>query len=537
MKKTVTINLSGIVFTLDEDAYESLQIYLNSIRKGFSNSEGCDEILADIEARIAELFKEMLEGATQVISMKELDQVIEVMGKVEDFIDDDSEETENSQEHTNEEQGEKQAYSRLYRDGEKRILAGICSGLSYRLQIDPIWLRILFVVFAGFFIPVYVILWIVIPEAKTTSEKLEMKGEPINIGSIGKTIEDSLNDITDRINKETAGMKGPNNPARKLLIRIIELITALVSVVFRFVTTIVGFTFSIVGFTLLATIIIIVFANGISSVWMPIADVDFPNQTQLLTMLFGNEMDLFLGKVGLGLLIGIPALALLYVGIKLIFKIKQSFIGLGLGLTCLWIVGLLLTIFTGATFIQEFRMEDEVVNVTSLDTATTDTLRISLNNDLFKHGDHQFRIGHGPGHFRIKLDEEHVYLGNPRLSIEKASGDQFEVHLYKKSRGTTTDEANNLAQQIKYLYQVSLDEITFDSHYEIQTNSKWRVQEVHVVLSIPEGKAVKLDDKILRILKWTDNASDSWPVDMVGKTWTMTSNNGLTCIGCDKDDL
>jgi len=211
MKKTLTVNLNNTVYHIDEDAYESLQEYLNSLRNHFAEEEGADEILSDIEARIAELFKERLRFGMQIITLREVNEIITIMGHPEDFdrdmIDDETSETQFDSENkqydekkgTNIEipinENEIKAKRRLFRDGENRILGGVASGIGCYLNIDPVFIRVLFVIltfFWGTAILIYILLWICIPEARTAAQKLEMKGEPVTIENIKKAVKEEM---------------------------------------------------------------------------------------------------------------------------------------------------------------------------------------------------------------------------------------------------------------------------------------------------------------------------------------------------------
>ncbi|MBN2616570.1 MAG: PspC domain-containing protein [Bacteroidales bacterium] len=191
MKKTVNINLNGIGFTLDEDAYDVLEEYLNSINAHFKNKEGGAEIIKDIEARIAELFQQLTAAGKQVLDVADVNNVKEQLGKPSDF---DEEEPIHEEEFT-------RSFKRLYRDPMDRIIGGVCSGLGAYFHVDPVWVRILFVIatLSGVSPLVYLILWIIMPPARTASDRLEMRGEPVNISNIEKVIREEFNGIRDRV--------------------------------------------------------------------------------------------------------------------------------------------------------------------------------------------------------------------------------------------------------------------------------------------------------------------------------------------------
>ena len=145
MNKTVNINLAGIFFHIDEDAFLKLKNYLDAIKHSFTDSQGRDEIIQDIEARIAELFAEKRETDKQVIGMREVDAVIEIMGQPEDYkVDDDifeDEETSHSS-YSNTKHTEAKTEKRnkkLYRDPDNSYISGVSSGLGHYFSIDPVW--------------------------------------------------------------------------------------------------------------------------------------------------------------------------------------------------------------------------------------------------------------------------------------------------------------------------------------------------------------------------------------------------------------
>lgn len=196
MKKTITINLGGTVFSIDEDAYGLLKSYLEKIESYFSDEDDRNEIMADIESRIAELFSAANRSGAKPVTIKDVEKIIEVMGDPGDIADmageaGDAEESERSS-------AGRKGHRRIYRDVDNRILGGVCSGMSAYWSIDVVWIRIAFVVlsllfFSGFL--VYLLLWLVIPPAQTTAQKLEMRGEPVNISSIGKAVKEEFNNV------------------------------------------------------------------------------------------------------------------------------------------------------------------------------------------------------------------------------------------------------------------------------------------------------------------------------------------------------
>ena len=193
MNRTITMNLSGIIFHIEEDAYEKLNKYLSTIKGYFKDSEGREEIMNDIEARIAEMLQEKVSTAKQAVLMSDVETVISLMGKPEEFAG----ETDKSESAANADTSSEDFRTsypnnkrrRVFRDTDEKILGGVCAGIANYFDFDPIWIRAAFAIsfFAfgsGFLL--YIILWIIIPEAKTTAEKLEMHGEKVDVNNIGK---------------------------------------------------------------------------------------------------------------------------------------------------------------------------------------------------------------------------------------------------------------------------------------------------------------------------------------------------------------
>jgi len=169
MKKVININFQGRVIPIEETAYEELQRYVESLRKYFANEEGRDEIINDIEGRIGELFSERLKKGSTVITDEDVNGVISSIGRPEDFYRaEESTGTRASTSSSTTSQTHTYSYAtggrgRFYRNADDKIIAGVCSGLANYVGIDPVWARILFVIFIGALWWVYIILWIVVP--------------------------------------------------------------------------------------------------------------------------------------------------------------------------------------------------------------------------------------------------------------------------------------------------------------------------------------------------------------------------------------
>ncbi len=204
MKKVLNINMRGIIITIEEDAFQKLSNYLDSINSHFKTKKGYEDIMSDIETRIAELFQQKLKDGKQSISMEDVEEIISVMGHPSDFNLDEEEYTATAAETY------KRKQKRLFRDMDNRMIAGVCAGLGAYFNIDLVWFRVAFVAalfLGGSSILVYLILWVVIPPARTLSEKLEMQGDPVTIENIENAFKEEVSGLKDKLNDLTKQAK------------------------------------------------------------------------------------------------------------------------------------------------------------------------------------------------------------------------------------------------------------------------------------------------------------------------------------------
>jgi len=205
MNKVLNINVGRYPFSIDDIAYEKLDNYLLSLQNYFSKSEGCKEIMQDIESRIAELFQEKLSGRS-IVSLEMVEETINIMGTPEVFGTEWNQNDEPTASHSGEQQttadwGIKTG-KKLFRDPSDTKIGGVCSGLAQYIGIqDVIWVRLFFVLtaFAGGFAAIlYIILWAITPEARNSADRLAMKGEPINVHNIARKVEEEIDDLTHK---------------------------------------------------------------------------------------------------------------------------------------------------------------------------------------------------------------------------------------------------------------------------------------------------------------------------------------------------
>lgn len=354
MKKTLTINLNNAVFHIDEDAYELLQAYLNEVGNHFKSENEKADIMADIEARIAELFTEKMEKTKNVITIEDVDSVIAIMGKPSQFVDEDPEEGTESESKSDGTTKSRKS-KKYYRDVENRSLSGVASGLAAYLNWDVTLVRIIFVVLAfitsGTFILIYLLMWLIVPKAETTAQKLEMQGEDVNIETIKNKMIDAKEYIESDKFKKSATEAGS---------RLFELL----HVFFKIIFTLVGGLISIIGVIIIAGLIfgLIVFLlepeaiTGLHPELFSILGTVSPEKAILLL-------------ISMILIIGAPIFALLYWSMNTIFKNNQNRSKSGLWVSLfLWLAGIFMFLGTGADvinkiknseFISHYRLDDD----------------------------------------------------------------------------------------------------------------------------------------------------------------------------------
>lgn len=215
MQQTISINLAGLVFHIEKDAFDELQSYLDQIKQYLANNESKEEIIQDIESRIAEIFQERLSSRKEALTMEDIQAVKTALGEPETF--------QGASEHQpgeNQDEGkQEETYTRkgqVHRDIDNRVIGGVCSGIGQYYNIDPLWLRlgfVLAVLLSGSGILLYIILWIIIPAAKTPVQKMEMRGERVTVSNIERSFageSSSKKSSNDNVNGDQFTDKGKN---------------------------------------------------------------------------------------------------------------------------------------------------------------------------------------------------------------------------------------------------------------------------------------------------------------------------------------
>lgn len=330
MKKTLTVNLGGTVFHIDEDAYRLLDNYLSNLKLHFSKQDGAEEIVNDIELRISELFSEKLNAGSQVITITDVEAVITRIGKPEEM-----------EAGTEEEKASAGASSytstrrRLYRNPDDRMLGGVIGGFSVYLGWDATWFRLIFILcmIFGFklLLPTYIICWIIIPEARTAAEKLSMRGEAVTVENIGKTVTDGFEKVSNHVNDYVRSDK-PRTTLQRVgdgLITVVGWILKIFLVLFAIVCSPVLFVFGVVFVALLFAAIAVAVSGGAALMSL------FPAVDWVLPVSPLSAIVMYIAGI---LIVGIPLISIVFAIFRPLLNWQPMASGLKWTLLILWLV-------------------------------------------------------------------------------------------------------------------------------------------------------------------------------------------------------
>lgn len=588
MKKNISINISGIIFHIEEDAFDRLKAYLDSINRYFSTFDDSQEIIADIESRIAEIFLAKLSEEKQVITTDDVEALIATMGSISDFqavedpeLDDSTGEEHKSQSKSSEKSFNTEGNKRLYRDEKRKIVGGVCSGIAHYFSIDALWVRLLFTIIllgsagfiliayfvmwavipgndqlpedkklkkmfrdsenkalggvaagianyfgvdiviirvlfvismflGGFGFITYIILWIILPEAKTISDKVQMKGDPITLTNIESNIKQSLNVKED--SDESVFVKILLFPFRLIAI-VIDALSKALGPIFRllvdFIRVIVGGSFVLAG---LMTILGLVIAGGIL---VGIFSQDLISIGHLHFGDMGLPLDTFTtGLPSFTLLAAffvatIPSFLLIMLGASLIAKRIVFSSNTGWTVFAIFMISAVVLAVNVPTIVYSFK-EDGAYEKEMTFKTTDHTTLLKLKD--------------------VGLDE---YDG-AHLKIRGYNGEEIKLVQVFEAQGRDRREAERNAQMVTYNVEAIDSVIYFDSNIEFKDDAIFRAQRLHMTLYIPYNTKFTIDDDLRYILNnnWWYGYRSSMIEDNV---WIFT-NDGLECVTCPEEE-
>lgn len=590
MKKNISINISGIIFHIEEDGYELLRKYLDSVNRYFSNFEDSTEILADIEGRIAEIFLSKLNDSKQVITAEDVNALMGIMGSVNDFKaaeesefatepmgapkeNRQKEKSNNSQQESNAGGGSSTYKSsepkRLYRDQQRQFLGGVCAGLANYFNVDAVWIRLLFAVlmfaygtaillyiilwiavpasntleepvvgkklyrdsetkvlggvssgiaayfgvdvvvvrilflisffFFGTGILLYIILWVVLPEAKTVTERMQMQGEPVTLSNIESNIKKNINE--DGSKEESTLAKILLLPFRalaailtafgKILVPIVEVIRLAFGVCVSVVAIIMIFCLFVVGGVFMG--MVTTFPDWINL--GPITETTFPLQA------FTQSFPPFFIVTSF-IVVLIPLVFSLLLGISIVAKRLIFGATIGWSLFAMFLAGVIVLSIMVPRIVYSFKESGEYKVENEFET-NGKTLVLNLRE--------------------IGLDDYNA----TRLTLK--GHDQQSLRLVQRfeAQGETAAIAIENAKMVDYNVSFSDSTMLFDSNIQFKDKALFRAQQLDMVLYIPYNTPFVMDKGMCQFI----TQYVSWD-DFDNETWKM-SERGLECLTCE----
>lgn len=581
MKKNISINISGIIFYIEEDGYDKLKDYLDSINRYFSKFDDSAEIVSDIESRIAEIFLARLKEGRQVINLEDVDSLIATMGSISDFkaIEEPEDLYEETAGHERSAEGETRSQpKRLYRDTRRKALGGVAAGLGYYFNIDPLWIRVIFVVFfISFFfefevsvvialiyaalwiiipgsdeLPVekkykkmfrnpddkvlggvasgvaayfgidvvivrllfvvfifiafsgpiaYIILWIILPEAKTITDKMEMQGEPVTLSNIEANIKKSFN-----------VKEGEENVFLKILLFPFRLIADLINYISKnfgpFLKILVDALRIIAGTILaalgiLAMISVILFFGAVLGVFA----------SGNIEILDGLPVEVIrrtipsIVYIALFFAVFIPFLFVAIVGIVAITRKSMLQATAGWLMFALWAVAVLTLAFTVPSVAANYARHTDREEIEVFD----------LNGSMAV----------------LKLNHSRSAYFDDFTTLTLAGHDQEQFKLVKKfdARGKSIDEAFENTRMTEYTVQQKDSILIFDSNLRYTENAVFRMQRLEATLFIPYDYKFRVERSLSGILGNTFHSAGYNLRDAQNHTWIFTEE-GLQCLTC-----
>lgn len=522
MNKVLNINLGGYALTIDDDAYEYLAAYLDSIRRRFSESDGRDEIVRDIESRLGELISGSM-GSRTIVMLPDVEAAVEIMGKPEDFGAEPVDSKKSSSGGKTSTGPSIRTGKRLFRDEEDATVGGVCSGLAaYFGMNDPVWMRLIFVLLtflsAGFWIPAYLLLWILVPPAKSAADRLAMRGEKINVDNIAREVEDGFERISNKVN-ELGSKKNADRSFNHAVSSGMSVIGKIFGFVIRFVAKFAVLIGILIGVGLFIALLVS-WAGGIFSMIAAAPVLDY------LSPLSGGMN--YLGFANFFFVFGIPIIGLCLFFARLLFGVRTPGWATA-SLSVFWTINLFSGIVLLGLATKDFRQSSTLTRTMDLSGFKSDTIRLEW-------------AGNPAGNSSHDIFGDDVILGNDRLElndmvdirVRRSDSGRFECLQNVTARGKTNADAMDNATKTEFNVVLEGNTLRIPTFFGIPKGQKWRAQNIRLTISVPEGKYIVFGEKInnrVHDVDYADNDGDYYVSDYPNRLYRMTET-GLTCADC-----
>ncbi len=489
MNKTVSIHLQGIPFIFEEQAFDRLNTYLQQLKQVLEKEEGSDEIIQDIELRMVELIQQKLTPFKQVVELSVIEQIINKLGQPEDFSDDTAA-TNDATSAVHDDSIEK----RLFRDGDRAMIGGVCAGVAAYFNVDVVIIRAIYVfTFLTFGIGflLYLVLWALVPMARTSSDKLRMKGQHVNI----ENMKSELGDAANRIKKGAKELKSNSG------------IQSTVGSVLRVISVIIGIWALLFGTGIFVFAIIFFVNPEIIPAQFNGRFMSFQDFGGLLFESTSHESYFYLGIA----LISIAVVAQSYLfGIRLITQFKASYLKV---LTAIFgvtlVVGIVLVSMGGVQIGRSMAIYGEVEK--EIATIPGNELNIekkSIEGQLING----FKIKSNADQGLVTIKNGRVYLRGIELVYSQSSDSMFHIKQFNDAQGRTHEAALKKARNIRCNYQINLNKLTLETMYSFPTTDKFRDQNVKFMIAVPSGGKIVYDKQQVypSIIEESDSPNETY---------------------------
>lgn len=518
MKRTINIHLGGMPFIIDEEAFDKLSNYIQSLKNRFTNEQERNEIMSDIEYRMAEVFSKRLDKNRQVVDMEDVDFIIFQLGKPEEIVGDvtvtENENQQQSQPASNQSEttASKNSTKKLFRDPESKILGGVIAGFCHYFGIkEALWIRLAFVVLLWFsfgtFLLVYLVFWLVIPEAKTYADKLQMKGEPVNLDTIEKEVKETLSRATDAINK----------PLRDndLIAKLGTLILMIAKGFLKFVAIIV---FIISLFILFG---ILVSAAGFSVIGLP----KFAVFTQLI---FNSHTYYIISAIALFVVIGVPLFFLMYLCATFIASSKVVFHKkISITAASLWVLALAIIFYFSISIANNFKSDESQTEKLSMLQPAGNVLYVNPIDSVQlseRYTEVEAFLGD------IMVTENGFLFGRSTVKLAVSEDSLFHLEQTLSASGRNRLDARKQINLIHTRFIQGDSSLELSERVEVFKNAKFRNQDVVYTLYVPQGKSVKINSSFNLDMV---NFEKEFDEEDLSSNLISVENGKLTCAKCN----
>lgn len=486
MNKTIIININGTVFHIEEDAYEILKAYMTNVKRHFMNSADSLEITTDIENRIAEMFNEiLLKEGKQVIIDADVNNVIDQMGHIEDFeeIADDS-----TAGNTFYNTGER----RLFRDPDDRIVSGVCSGIANYFNMQPVWIRLAFALTFFFFgsgLLLYIILWIVIPQAVTRADRMAMRGQRPDLQGFKTNLQEEMSAMRSHFSNL-------QQEARPFVYKARDFVGDFAHHLGQFFNGAGKILVKIVGIAAL----LVFFGMAIALVVTLVAFVGFgqARYSHLFPFSIVENNHAYLIYVSAFLTAFIPLIVVILVLIAGLFNTRSLNRSSASTLSVVWLVALCGLIYYVADAAGDFKTHASFIKTIKIAPTADNVYHLTLNDVRFLTHDDSVRLNvndqfHG---LIIKNNDDDPEPRNVFINVVQSDSNQPELIEEYSAQGANEDAALMSARNTTYQFVQKDSILQFDSKLMRKMGYFWRAEQVILTLKLPLNAKVIVDENL-----------------------------------------